>query len=304
MFGESSYWLEKVAGIRSWSRDGKRAPHKPLLILYAMAQLQRNGSNQFIPFAVLEQPVDQLLVDFGPPNKTSSAYPFHHLTSDGLWEVRNHDGQGSPGNSAGVLRSSNAEGELNPEFATALLAEPLLFGAIVSLLLERNFPLTVHQDILDQIGLEVSLNSDEIIRDSGSLEKRRRNPEFRRELLTAYRHRCAMCGWDARLDSIDVGLEAAHVRWFNIDGPDNLTNGLLLCVLHHKLLDKGVLGITKDQRVAVSVHFLGGGRLAEDFVLNLAGKEITQPLAQYPNVSEEHILWHQNEVFRSPMLVA
>jgi hypothetical protein len=69
-------------------------------------------------------------------------------------------------------------------------------------------------------------------------------------------------------------------------------------------LEKGVLGITKDQRVAVSVHFLGGGRLAEDFLLNFAGKETTQPLAQYPNVSEEHILWHQNELFRSPMLVA
>ena len=26
-------WLERVGGIRTWVRDGQRAPHKPLLLL-------------------------------------------------------------------------------------------------------------------------------------------------------------------------------------------------------------------------------------------------------------------------------
>ena len=26
-------WLERVRGIRTWVRDGQRAPHKPLLLL-------------------------------------------------------------------------------------------------------------------------------------------------------------------------------------------------------------------------------------------------------------------------------
>ena len=42
-----------------------------------------------------------------------------------------------------------------------------------------------------------------------------------------------------------VALDAAHVRWRAFDGPDNIANGICLCVLHH-LFDKGVLGLSKQ----------------------------------------------------------
>src|SRR5262249_326313 len=52
-----------------------------------------------------------------------------------------------------------------------------------------------------------------------------------------------------------VGIDAAHVRWFAFDGPDELDNGLALCSLHHKLFDFGVLGLDDGHRIRVSSAF-------------------------------------------------
>ena len=36
-----------------------------------------------------------------------------------------------------------------------------------------------------------------------------------------------------------LGLEAAHIKWFQARGPDVVQNGLALCSLHHKIFDLG-----------------------------------------------------------------
>ena len=43
---ERAEWLERVASIRRWARGGERAPHKPLLLLYALGRLQRTGTSE------------------------------------------------------------------------------------------------------------------------------------------------------------------------------------------------------------------------------------------------------------------
>lgn len=78
--------LARFAAIRVWTRGGERAPHKALLLLYALAALQRREP-RLIPFARLEEAVGRLLRDFGPPRSTNPAYPFWHLQSDGVWEI-------------------------------------------------------------------------------------------------------------------------------------------------------------------------------------------------------------------------
>jgi putative restriction endonuclease len=49
-----------------------------------------------------------------------------------------------------------------------------------------------------------------------------------------------------------VGIEAAHIRWFNFGGPDELTNGLALCFRYHKHLDRGVLGFADEETDGVA----------------------------------------------------
>ncbi len=56
-----------------------------------------------------------------------------------------------------------------------------------------------------------------------------------------------------------MGIEAAHVRSFNFDRPDDLDNGLALCSLHYKRFDRGVLGLSDLLQVQVFSVFRGVG---------------------------------------------
>jgi putative restriction endonuclease len=100
---------------------------------------------------------------------------------------------------------------------------------IAARLLERHFPESIHPDILDAVGLTPGAAPAE----------RKRDPKFRQRVLVAYEWRCAVCGFDVRLGSVSIGLDAAHIRWHQAGGPDTEVNGLALCVLHHKTFDLG-----------------------------------------------------------------
>jgi putative restriction endonuclease len=87
-----------------------------LLLLYALGQFQRNGDTPIL-YSQAEEQLGQLLREFGPPRPTSTACPFHHLTSDGVWAVRTASGDGSPGASPKALRSQQAAGRLTKDLA-------------------------------------------------------------------------------------------------------------------------------------------------------------------------------------------
>lgn len=295
---EGDDWLKRVAQVRAWSRGGLRAPHKPLLLLYLLARLQRERVNAPLTFAEAEPALRALLNEYGPPNPTSPSYPFHHLTSDGLWVVRTAAGGPSPGSSVGALRSSGASGQLAPGFAEALLADPDLLVRIARYLLEANFPPTLHDDIAAAVGLDLEDVAPGVV--IGIASRRRRDPAFREQVLLAYEGRCAMCGWQGRLGGEAVGVEAAHVRWFTIDGPDTLDNGVCLCNLHHKLFDTGAIGINPDRTIAVSLRFVGSGETAKALVYGLVGRPLEMPQAGLPPPAAEHVAWHTSQVFRQP----
>jgi len=61
--------LQQFDRIKPWSRGDERAPHKPLLILYALGRWQR-GEHGPVPFADVAQDVDDLLREFGPPRQS------------------------------------------------------------------------------------------------------------------------------------------------------------------------------------------------------------------------------------------
>ena len=70
---------------------------------------------------------------------------------------------------------------------------------------------------------------------------------FRDLLLRVYARRCCFSGF-----SLIEGLEAVHiVPWASCEKKDrlNVTNGLLLSSLHHRLFDAGILTLTPDRRI-------------------------------------------------------
>jgi putative restriction endonuclease len=58
--------LTEFDGLNVWCRGGQRAPHKPLLVLYALGRWQR-GDEGDIPFREVDRDLTALLKEFGPP---------------------------------------------------------------------------------------------------------------------------------------------------------------------------------------------------------------------------------------------
>ena len=115
----------------------------------------------------------------------------------------------------------------------------------------------------------------------------------------AYERRCAVCGYDGRLQGDELALEAAHIRWHCYDGPDALPNGLLLCSFHHVALDRGALGLTDRHQVLVSKH-LSGGAAVDDWVGRFHGQLLLLPREGADRPAAEHVAWHRAQVFRQP----
>ncbi|GAA1272805.1 HNH endonuclease [Pseudonocardia aurantiaca] len=294
-------WLTRVQQLRRWTRGGERAPHKPLLLLFMLGRLQR-GLTGPVTFIDIEGPLAALLRDFGPARASyHPEFPFHHLTSDGLWVISDAAGKDARplGTAAGRLRSAGAAGQVEAEFERALIADPVLLAAVVRALLDANFAPSLHEDLLARTGLAL-----EVAETAAGPAGRRRDATFRDRILIAYECRCAICGYDGWIDGEVIGLDAAHVRWWAIGGPDSVDNGLALCALHHRLFDRGVLGLADDGTVMVSQLFVGRAPAAQAHVVSLAGAQLYSPQPGHPAVASTHRSWHSAQVFRGPARLA
>jgi putative restriction endonuclease len=288
--------LARFAAIRVWTRGGERAPHKSLLLLYALAALQRREP-RLIPFARLEEAVGKLLRDFGPPRSTSPAYPFWHLQSDGVWEIPQREALQHDLDIAAwrhnprvsVIREAAAQGGLDAQLFKQLRARPDLVDQVAAQLLKTSFPASIHEDILDAVGMPWVPVTPITSRDAA----------FRQTILRIYRHQCGVCGYDGQLGSTDLDIEAAHVMWHMAGGPDSEDNGVALCTLHHKAFDRGALGLDDDCRILVSEE-VRGGQAVEEWLLRFAWAPLRPPLPGRPQPAERFVRWHRKEVFRAP----
>jgi putative restriction endonuclease len=283
--------LDQFDRLAVWSRGEQRAPHKPLLVLYALGRWAR-GDQGDVPFGDVNRDLTELLKEFGPPRQSyHPEYPFWRLQNDGVWAVAStapmptRQSNTDPPKSA--LLASGATGGFSDEVKAALRASPALAGKIAGLLLERHFPETYHSDILQAVGLDLT----------PQVTERKRDPAFRKRVLTAYEYCCAVCGFDVRLGSMSIALDAAHIRWVQAGGPDEEVNGLALCVLHHKLLDLGAFTLDGEGRVLVSEQAHGTGGF-EEFLMRHHGKEARRPQRVEWRPDPGHLEWHGREVFR------
>lgn len=52
--------IQKFEQLRVWRNAGERAPHKPLLVLYAIGKLLR-GESQPLPYSEVNEPLEHLI---------------------------------------------------------------------------------------------------------------------------------------------------------------------------------------------------------------------------------------------------
>lgn len=297
-------------GLRRAQNNGRYAPHKPLLVLLALARIQR-GEGRLVPFAEVDKPLQNLLTEFGPSGAAKSRhYPYWHLDR-ALWQVNGpatlvNRALGATPNLS-ELRQDGVQAGFAPEVDAALRAQPDLLVRVAQRVLDAYFPPTLHADIAAVVGLDLSPPMPEV-RDSaapayGAGAKRARSARFREQVLLAYEHRCCVCGFDLRIGNVSAGLEAAHIQWHTAGGPDVEANGLSLCALHHKLFDLGAFTLeTGDLRIVFSRHAIAGSKgLSGE--LKHHGQPLLRPQSTDLLPGPEFIAWNQHNVFKTPARV-
>lgn len=283
--------LEKFTNLRQWNRGAERAPHKPLLIIYAIGKLLR-GEGRLTPFAEADVDVGKLLREFGGrQSKQGIQYPFWRLRNDSIWEVTDAALM-SPNSSGDVKKSElinlNVAGGFHEAIAEQLQNDSSLAFEIIHKLLDMHFCDGMHSDILQAAGIELPIKV---------FETKRRTSNFREKVLRAYEYRCAVCGFDVKLGILPLALEAAHIKWQTFGGPNEEVNGLTLCVLHHKLFDRGAFTLSKQWEVLVSDEAHGSASF-EAWLMRFHGKPINFPQRRSYYPRADFIGWHVNEVFQ------
>ena len=302
--------LDRLAAVRIDRSHGGRAPHKPLMLLLALARVGLGPESRLIPYETADARFRELWEDFGRPGAPPRVhYPFGRLRNDDrLWEIP-EESQLSTGRAADIrvseARRLGITGGFRQEVHDLLWRRPELVSRAARQILSEHFPPSIHQDILDAVRIAAGPSShglDEPMPRRGRKvrEYTPRDPRFRRAVLEAYDERCAVCEHDIRFGDRLLGLEAAHIRWHSHDGRDVVPNGLALCSVHHKALDLGAMGLEGKgggYRVLVSGRVRGRSPAARRLV-GLRGRAIRLPVSAKDAPDRGVVEWHRVEVFR------
>jgi putative restriction endonuclease len=277
---------EKINNLTIWKKGDQRAPHKPLLILYALGCLQKDNT-RFMPYYEVREKLTLLLKDFGPIRKSyHPEEPFVRLTNDGIWSLST--AREAVEINDKWLNKHGIAGGFSDEVYSLLLKDKNLVREIAEIVLISHFPETIHEDILTAVGLDIEHGSN-----------RARDPKFRDRVLKAYEYSCAVCAFNVRLGNNLVGVEAAHIKWHQANGPDLEENGIALCSMHHKLFDRGVFTITRSKEIIVSEEAHGTNGFSE-WLMRFHGQVIRPPINPEYQPNYSYINWHIKEVFRGP----
>ena len=168
------------SGLKIWEQQERRAPHKPLLALWAIGRCLRNEA-RLAPYEEIASQLGYLLGRFGPPRKRlNPEVPYWYLQNDGVWEVPEASritktSSGDP--HIGSLRREGARGGLPVDMFRALRQDRATALDIAHSLLDAHFPDTWHDDILRAVGI-IPGHEERLARDSSTGERRGTAQEF------------------------------------------------------------------------------------------------------------------------------
>ena len=303
-----------------WSAKTRhRAPHKPLLLL-ALMDLLAEGS--------ITANLIELTPDLGelftlywaqvmPPDRQGNlALPFFHLQSDGFWHLMPR-----PGNEAFLaaarqirsiiqLRDTILGARLDEELYQLLRSEESR-DLLRTVLIQTYFAAEARQALAEQgaINLESFRYSQKLLEQARTQQVKEglanedthrsaaRDQGFRRAVVTAYDHRCALCGIRMLTPDGHTAVDAAHIVPWSVSRNDDPRNGMALCRLCHWTFDEGLISISSRYEVITSPQ-LTTGQNVPGHLLALDNQGIIGPSERPLWPDGKALNWHRRNVFR------
>jgi len=309
-------FLSGVAAQRVREHQGQRLPYKQLVLLYALGKLAAGVSET--KYADAEQDLKRLMNRYAKAG--SGQHPEQPVwrlqnnpgTAANIWSVRSSDptepiGEGSGGNPlVPDLRARGLFG-LSPEAVEMFESNPPLIGMAAAIIADSIVTETIRDDLLRdvnlsnqpgatpedqdlQIAMQLAQHPHIVVR------RRKRDPSFARLVKDAYDESCAVCGVRPRLAGESFGLEAAHIRWIQYDGPNDVQNGICLCRMHHVAFDRGAFTISERMSIQVS-EALDRSSETTQLLGRFEGAELRSPKQALSRPAADACEWHRREVF-------
>ncbi|WP_228282436.1 HNH endonuclease [Rubrobacter tropicus] len=317
-------YAERFARLRTnrnrkgWSGvTAHQAPHKPLLLLCVL-DLFESGK----VFSNLVEITDDLAELFGrywervlPFGRSGNlALPFFHLQSDGFWHLlpKHEDARIGP--------QISSLSRLQEEVLGARLDEDLYDFVLIkeyrdrlrSVLIETYFSSETRSIVLEQsfINRGAFVYSEELLKHPEDPRVKEalpveeayrpavRDQGFRRAVVTAYRHRCALCGIRVRTLDGHTAVAAAHIVPWSETRDDRPANGMALCRMCHWVFDEGLMWVSSGYEISASPQLTTSANLP-GYLTNLEGRGIVGPSQKpfWPDI--ESLRWHHENVFRA-----
>ncbi len=294
-----------------------QAPHKPFLLLCVLDLFdsEKISSN----LVEITEDLTELFVrywervlPFGRPGNL--ALPFFHLRSEGFWHLlprHENVGLGPQITSMTRLREEAIGARLDEELYDLMRSKENR-DRLRHVLIETYFSPETRRPIFEQgaINRGAFVYSEELLRrpedprveETLPIEEAYRpavrDQGFRRAVVTAYLHRCALCGIRVRTLDGHTAVAAAHIVPWSASRDDRPANGMALCRMCHWVFDEGLMRVSSGYEILTSPHLTAMDNLP-GYLTNLEGRGIVGPSRRpfWPDV--ESLRWHREKVFRA-----
>jgi putative restriction endonuclease len=301
-----------------WSEvTAYQAPYKPILLLCVL-DLFDSGEISSNLVEISDDLVElfgkylERVLPFIRPG--SLALPFFHLQGDGFWHLLpRYEGSslGSQMTSLTRLREEIVGARMDEDLYDLVRSEERR-NRLRSVLIETYFSKETRQSLVEQsiINRGAFIYSGELLRrpedptvqETLSLEEAYlpavRDQGFRRAVVTAYSHRCALCGIRVRTLNGHTAVTAAHIVPRSETQDDRPANGMALCRMCHWTFDEGLLGVSQVYEVIASRQLNTLDNLS-GYLTNLEGRGIVGPDRKplWPDTAS--LWWHRENVLRT-----
>jgi len=294
-----------------------RAPHKPFLLLSIMDLIAQGQitSNFIEPSLDLVETWNTYYSSIMPlGSKTSMAYPFSRLKTDGFWQRLPKQGYDpeteynikSMNRLREVYYGAKMDNELFQYLCDPETREQLRFVLIRTYFAPEIQPILMEQG---RVNFEAYRYSEELLKEAKEgardwdgqeePEKRKaRDQGFRKAIVTLYEHRCAMCGIRMLTPEGHTVVEAAHVKPWSESHDDMPTNGMALCRLCHWSFDEGLMSVGKKYEVLVSKRVQVEQNLP-GHILTLRDRSIFTPEEDKFWPAQKNLGFHRRNYFRA-----
>jgi putative restriction endonuclease len=295
-----------------------QAPYKPLLLLSVLDLFEQGEieANLIEITPDLGELFTQYCLTVLPFNRPGNlALPFFHLRSDGFWHLLPRHSKEETLASVSQIRllsrlRETVFGARLDEALYEILHVQESRDLLRSVLIETYFAPEIRGSLIERgaVNQEAFLYSKELLERKGpqtveeavvegAYRPAARDQGFRRAVVTAYVHRCALCG--IRVQTLDghTVVAAAHIVPWSVSHDDRPANGMALCRTCHWTFDEGLLRVSSTYEILASDQLRVFSNLP-GYLTNLEGRGIVRPVEEAYWPDPASLEWHRDHVFR------